>query len=683
MKQIYILAMLFISAFSFAQGPIITMILDGDCAGGNPKLLEIYADGLVDFANFSIENETNANIGFGSNTSLADLGIVQDEFVYLTTTGSAAAIASEFPSLMNANILAVGALNVNGNDRVRIVDASMNVVDQYGVSGVDGSGENWQYADSFAKRVDGTGPDNGFTEANWTFGGNSFLNNEGTCQGGTQFETLIGGIGTYTTTASTTPTINVTGAVNDLDYFENNGPSGEGDFTVSASNLTADVVITVPSTDFEISDASGGTFSQSITLQQQGGDVSSTTIFVRLAAGLQSAVYTEDISLVSGGAPTQTVTVTGEVEPDTPTVFISGGASGMTYNQGNGPSSEDSFAVSGRFLTTATITVTVTAPFEMSLTTNGAFSTQVEVPVTNGMADFEDVFIRLAAGQAVGTYSATVTASATGASNDTITVDGEVFASANCANVGDIIITEIMQNPSNNGDPAGEYFEVYNTTNTPVDMQSWVISDDVSTTETHTIAISLIVPARGYIVIGNGNAGANPGDATLDYDYANDISLGNGLDGLVLSCGGTMIDQVIWDGGSTFPDPTGASMELAVSAYDSVSNDVGSNWGTATNNFGNGDLGTPGAINDFTLSTESLNKVSFKMYPNPATGSTLFIKSSNGDSMNITIYSTLGQQVINKKNVSSSINISSLESGIYIVQIRQGTSLHTRKLIVE
>jgi hypothetical protein len=681
MKQTYLLAMLFISAFSFAQSPIITMILDGDCAGGNPKLLEIYADGLVDFANFSIENETNANMGFGSNTSLAGLGTAQDEFVYLTTTGSAAAIASEFPSLMNANILAVGTLNVNGNDRIRIVDASMNVVDQYGVSGVDGSGENWEYADSFAKRVDGTGPDNGFTEANWTFGGNGFLNNEGTCQGGTQFETLIGGIGTYTTTASTTPTINVSGAVNDLDYFENNGPSDEGSFTVSASNLTADVVVTVPSTDFEISDTSGGTFSQSITLQQQGGDVASTTIFVRLAAGLQSAVYTEDVSLVSGGAPTQTVTVTGEVEPDTPTVFITGSADGMNYNQGNGPSSEDSFAVSGRFLTDQTITVTVTAPFEISLTTSGVFTQQVDVPVVMGAAAFEDVFIRLAAGQPTNTYSGTVTASSTGATNDTLTVTGEVFAAANCPNVGDLIITEIFANPANVNlsDGDGEYFEVYNTTGAAIDMQSFTVSDDGS--DSFTVNSSVVVPAFGYVVFNRNGDTTTNGGITTDYEYGTSMSLANSADEIILICNGVEIDRVDYTG--AWPIEDGIAAELSLSTLNSIDNDDMANWGEATNEFFTSNFGTPGAINDFTLSNDSLNKVSFKMYPNPATGNTLFIKSSNGASMSIAIYSTLGQQVMNKKNVSSSINISSLETGIYIVQIRQGTSLQTRKLIVE
>ena len=93
-----------------------------------------------------------------------------------------------------------------------------------------------------------------------------------------------------------------------------------------------------------------------------------------------------------------------------------------------------------------------------------------------------------------------------------------------CANVGDIIITEVMQNPSAVGDSAGEYFEVYNTTNTAIDMQGWVIKDETSESETHIIS-NLTVAANSYAVLGlNSNSSSN-GGYTANYQY-NTISLG-------------------------------------------------------------------------------------------------------------------------------------------------------------
>ncbi len=673
--------LLLVSATTFAQQPIITAIVDGDCSGGNPKLLEIYAQGTVDFANYSLENETNANTGFGNSFSLSGLGTVIDDFVYVTTSGSATALASEFPSLSNANIVTTGTMSVNGDDRLRIVDAQMNVVDQFGVSGVRGSGQSWEYTDSFAKRIDGTGPDGGFTEANWTFGGAGVLDGIGTCQGGAQtFETLIGGVGNFSTTGNTNPAINVSGPVTDLDYFETQGPSDEGTLSVSGRNLTADIVITVPSTNFEISETSGGTFSQSITLQQQSGDVPATTIYVRLAAGLQAATYTEDITFVSGGATTQTVTVAGEVSPDDPDVFITGGADGMNYNAGSGPSAEDSFAVSGRFLTDQAIVVTVPAPFEISASTAGTFGQTVNLTVDSaGEVDFADVFIRLAAGQPVGQYSETVTATANGIS-DTVVVTGEVFAAASCPNVGDLIITEIFANPANANlsDTEGEYFEVYNTTGAPIDMQSFVISDDGS--DSFTVDSSVVVPANGYVVFNrNGDSGTN-GGITTDFEYSG-MSLANGADEIIISCNGVEIDRVDYTG--SWPIEDGIAAELSITNLNATDNDDEANWGEATNEFFTSNFGTPGAANDFTLSNDSLDNVTFKLYPNPVSGNTVNIETASSENVNVSVYSLLGKQVLNVSNVSRTFNVSALDAGVYLVTITQGEQSQTRKLIVK
>ena len=202
MKKIYFLLLtLTITSLSFAQSPIITAIVDGDCSGGNPKLLELYANGEVDFSLYSIQNQTNANTTWGNTQNLTAFNTVTDAFVYISTSGSATSLASEFPSITGATpALISNTANINGDDRIRIILTSdETVIDQYGVSSEDGSGKPWEYTDSYAKRVDGTSFNGSFVEANWAFAGVRALNNLGICQGGTDsFETLIGGIGTYT-----------------------------------------------------------------------------------------------------------------------------------------------------------------------------------------------------------------------------------------------------------------------------------------------------------------------------------------------------------------------------------------------------------------------------------------------------------------------------------------------------
>ena len=221
---------------------------------------------------------------------------------------------------------------------------------------------------------------------------------------------------------------------------------------------------------------------------------------------------------------------------------------------------------------------------------------------------------------------------------------------------------------------------MYNTTSENIDIASWIIKDDATDSEMHVINTSVIVPARGYIVLaisGTDNGGFMP-----DYVY-NSISLGNGTDGIVIQCGDTVIDSVVWDNGATFPDPNGASMELASAAFDASANDDGTNWGEATTAYGDGDLGTPGTANDFTLSNNSVNTRNFSMYPNPSTMGILNIDAANGDVFDVEIYSTLGQRVMAQKTVSNSMDIKSLNTGIYIVKISQGDASQTRKLVVK
>lgn len=160
-------------------------------------------------------------------------------------------------------------------------------------------------------------------------------------------------------------------------------------------------------------------------------------------------------------------------------------------------------------------------------------------------------------------------------------------------NPEDIIINEIIQNPSVLDDMYGEWFELFNTTDSDIDINGCVISD--LGINTHTIDGSVIVPAGGYAILSrNGDLGLN-GGLIVDYVYESGWYLGNSDDEVILTCNDTEIDRVEYDGGPNFPDPTGASMILADPLLD---NNVGANWCESTSMFSSGDLGTPGALND-------------------------------------------------------------------------------------
>jgi hypothetical protein len=163
--------------------------------------------------------------------------------------------------------------------------------------------------------------------------------------------------------------------------------------------------------------------------------------------------------------------------------------------------------------------------------------------------------------------------------------------------IPDLIITEIMQNPSAVDDNKGEWFEIYNNTGSSVDLNGYIIKDDG--TDIDTISSSVVVASKDFVVLGENSDASTNGGVTINYEYSK-FTLGNGADEVIIiySDGTTEIDRVEYDGGPNFPDPNGASMVLTDLSKD---NNTGSNWTTSTTREGDydgsaTDKGSPGVL---------------------------------------------------------------------------------------
>lgn len=112
-----------------------------------------------------------------------------------------------------------------------------------------------------------------------------------------------------TTVTVAQPSITVTGGPLTFPTTAIGAVSAEQTYTVSGSDLTANLIVTAP-TDFQVSTTSGSGFGSSVTLTPSGGTVSTTTIFVRFAptsAGAKSG----NVTNASTNATTQNVPVSG------------------------------------------------------------------------------------------------------------------------------------------------------------------------------------------------------------------------------------------------------------------------------------------------------------------------------------------------------------------------------------
>jgi len=105
------------------------------------------------------------------------------------------------------------------------------------------------------------------------------------------------------------PTISVGSAITGLNYASGSGPSTSQSTTVSGSNLIANITVSAP-TNFEIS-TDNSSFSDSVTLTQSGGSVSSTTIHARLKSGLSINNYSGNITCSTTSGSNQTIGLSG------------------------------------------------------------------------------------------------------------------------------------------------------------------------------------------------------------------------------------------------------------------------------------------------------------------------------------------------------------------------------------
>lgn len=70
------------------------------------------------------------------------------------------------------------------------------------------------------------------------------------------------------------------------------------------------------------------------------------------------------------------------------------------------------------------------------------------------------------------------------------------------------------------------------------------------------------------------------------------------------------------------------------------------------------------------------------IYPNPVTGSRVFINSDRNQIKEVEIFNVLGKKILAARIIGKELDVSELTPGIYILKITEGTTQATRKLVV-
>ncbi|MCK0179640.1 T9SS type A sorting domain-containing protein [Flavobacteriaceae bacterium S0862] len=84
----------------------------------------------------------------------------------------------------------------------------------------------------------------------------------------------------------------------------------------------------------------------------------------------------------------------------------------------------------------------------------------------------------------------------------------------------------------------------------------------------------------------------------------------------------------------------------------------------------------------FGLSTKENQIDGFDLYPNPSSEAFVNISSDKHSPMKVSVFDILGKQVIQRTITNNRINISNLNTGVYILRAEQDNAFTTRKLII-
>lgn len=265
-----------------AQGQLILSgVIDGPRTGGLPKAVEFYA--VSDIPDLGVYSLSSANNG-AALPAVAEfvfpvgVSVAAGDYVYVAS--EAAGFTAYFGFAPDFTTTAV---SVNGDDAIVLFENGVQV-DAYGTVGeAPTAGVTWNHLDSYAYRVNGTGPSAVFNIGEWVVAGSDLLDSQGgtgvngdagiTVPFGTFTTGGTGGLGSFgitapvdgTFTTAGTFTVTWTPSANAFDY----------ELVVARDAALTDVAYTevgIASTSFVVDslDVGDGAFFISVTARNNG-----------------------------------------------------------------------------------------------------------------------------------------------------------------------------------------------------------------------------------------------------------------------------------------------------------------------------------------------------------------------------------------------------------------------------
>ena len=666
---------LLVTSLSFGQDLVITAAFDATLPGGLPKGIELYV--INDIPDLSIYAIGSANNGQGTDG---------EEFTFpadAVTAGTYLLVGSESVEFANwfgsaPDYDAGSAMGINGDDAVELFENG-SVIDVFGDINMDGTGEPWDHVDGWAYRVDGTGPDGStFVLGNWFFSGPDAL--DGETSNGTAANPIP--VGTYSTMVNTDPTISIT-TPNDGQALDSGTADVNVEFTVAnapGATVTLTVVVNGGAPDvngnatspFAINSLSDGD-SVTVTAELVDGGILDTDMIsfsIAYPCDIQVGAITETCDTITAATDdTYSVTIDyegggtttygidtggiGDVGGDDPTSVAEG-----TITISNIPEGTD-FSVTftgdinnsscnfSRNINSPNCDPQLILPqYDSFAYADGSLIGNSEWQNTGGT----DGQLQVTSGQAVVQH---------GDSEDVnlpfTPVTGALYYAF------DMTVPALAAPIGDGGGTDFEYFAHFKT-----EGFGFIAKLDI------------VAPSGG----GDYSVGIGSTSSTADATWASDLSYDTAYRITVKYDQDTNTAQ-LWvdaaletDTSIMGADESDPGSEVAAFAFrQSSSSD---NEGVLVDNLA---ITTTFAQ---TLSNEEFTIANgFKVYPNPTSLGYVNVVSANNENISVAVYDILGKEVINETLKGDRLNVSALNTGVYIMKVTQNNASITKKLIIK
>ncbi|MCC6149833.1 MAG: hypothetical protein IT461_06250 [Planctomycetes bacterium] len=222
------------------------------------------------------------------------------------------------------------------------------------------------------------------------------------------------------------PAINVSPATLDLGASTQGSAGAAFGYTLSGTNLTADITVTPP-TGVEVSLSQSSGYTTSLNVARSGTSVPNTLIYARISAAATTGAISGNITHASSGATTKNVAVTGTVvAPGTGLIVLSTSVLDLGTTSPNFFSGTPyHYWVEGSGLV-ADISITAPSGVQLSTVADPQWTTTKTLARTGATVAPTRVNIRIVSlFSFVGTISGNVAHASTGAATKNLAVNGE------------------------------------------------------------------------------------------------------------------------------------------------------------------------------------------------------------------------------------------------------------------